>query len=80
MSNMSRMATAEYIGIKRRAYAEAGSAKRRHLLTKAAKRRVTPGLPLSSPTQDKERSGQYLTNQNPSLFLKRVFLFDKQGL
>ena len=29
---MSRMATAEYIGAKRRAYAEAGSAKRRQLL------------------------------------------------
>ena len=29
---MSRMATAEYIGAKRRAYAEAGSAKRRRLL------------------------------------------------
>lgn len=38
----------------------------------AVPRRATPGLPPPAPTQDKERSVQYLTNQKPPPFLKSV--------
>ena len=47
MSNMSRMATAEYVGAKRRAYAEAFSAKRTRLLDEVCE---TTGIPGSTRT------------------------------
>jgi hypothetical protein len=38
----------------------------------AVQRRTTPRLPPPTPAQDKARSVQYLTNQNPPPFLKSV--------
>lgn len=38
----------------------------------AVLRRATPGLPTPTPSQDRERSVQYLTNQKPPPFLKSV--------
>ena len=78
---MSRMATNEYIGAKRRAYALAGR----------AIPSGTTGLPREGRdntatnqhktiAEERKLSVQYLANQNRQIIYKVSFLFDKLGI
>ena len=70
---MSRLATSEYIGAKRRAYAQADRAKRKRILGDVCEKPFAYDLFIDSEVREAYWIGDYLLNTNGEY----KYLFDK---